>query len=189
MPNARSPKRKGNHDRNGRLRKQTVPYVFRNENVGLVLARDLCVRGRARDHLQVQALAQQVQFMETAVNVCACNHETERLVSEIASGRYMQKYQQDATGCYELICVKCGGQWDHRATDRVIDRVMGDYLRARAAEEARLRQRLNGGGDGVDAGDAPSISPAGGCGKQAVRGSVTIPECSPAVMMDSKVLW
>ena len=59
------------------------------------------------------------------MSACGYNHDTRWLFDEIAACRYPQKFQQDATGCSELICVKCGGLWDHSATDRVIDYVMG----------------------------------------------------------------
>ena len=64
------------------------------------------------------------------VKVCTCNHATEWLIKEIKEGRYPQKFQPDATGAYVLICVKCSALWDHGATDRVIDQIVGTYLKS-----------------------------------------------------------
>jgi hypothetical protein len=51
---------------------------------------------------------------------CQCNHDPHWLKAEIEVGRYPQKYRE-VNGDYALFCVKCGGLWDHRATDRLIE--------------------------------------------------------------------
>lgn len=63
---------------------------------------------------------------------CQCNHDPHWLWAEIEAKRYPQKFCE-IDGQYELICVHCGGLWDHRATDRLIDLVMAP---ARTAEQS-----------------------------------------------------
>jgi hypothetical protein len=55
---------------------------------------------------------------------CSCNHDPQWLKKEIEAGRFLQQYR-DVTGKLELFCVVCGGLWDHRTTDRLIDLIMG----------------------------------------------------------------
>lgn len=55
---------------------------------------------------------------------CTCNHDPQRLKSEIEAGRSLQQYRE-VDGKLGLFCVVCGGPWDHRATDRLIDLIVG----------------------------------------------------------------
>jgi hypothetical protein len=63
------------------------------------------------------------------IEQCLCHHEAEWLAAEITAGRYPQEYRDTANG-YVLVCRKCEGLWDHRATDRVIEHVMSGQHRA-----------------------------------------------------------
>jgi len=61
---------------------------------------------------------------------CQCKHDPHSLYAEIAGGRLPQKFRE-VNGTYELFCEVCGGLWDHRATDRVIDLVMSGAFAGR----------------------------------------------------------
>jgi hypothetical protein len=54
---------------------------------------------------------------------CQCNHDPRWIKAEIEAKRYPQKFRE-VDGKYELFCQICGGLWDHRATDRLVDLVM-----------------------------------------------------------------
>lgn len=63
---------------------------------------------------------------DPAKGECRCNHDPAYLQREIAARRWVHKYLPDkATGEYVLVCLTCFGSWDHRATDRLIERIMG----------------------------------------------------------------
>jgi hypothetical protein len=63
---------------------------------------------------------------------CECHHDDAiRLQQEIAARRWVQEYRVE-NGEYVLVCVKCGGLWDHRATDRLIDLICGPNAGARS---------------------------------------------------------
>jgi hypothetical protein len=73
---------------------------------------------------------------ETAPDVgahqCECHHDPRWLKAEIDAKRYPQEYRVGENGEYVLVCVKCGGLWDHRATDRLIELIMrGEWAGAR----------------------------------------------------------
>jgi hypothetical protein len=57
---------------------------------------------------------------------CRCNHDAGYLHQEIAAGRYVQEWRKRADGEYVPICRRCNGLWDHRATDRLIERVQSN---------------------------------------------------------------
>jgi hypothetical protein len=66
---------------------------------------------------------------------CQCKHDPHSLYAEIGGGRYPQKFRE-VNGTYELLCDVCGGLWDHRATDRLIDLVMsGAFVAGDAARD------------------------------------------------------
>jgi hypothetical protein len=73
-----------------------------------------------------------IKIWNPAAGECRCNHDAGWLFDEIAAGRPAQEYQQreyrDHEGKmqreYVLFCRTCWGLWDHKATDRLIDRVM-----------------------------------------------------------------
>jgi hypothetical protein len=79
--------------------------------------------------------AAQVNKVVTAARMrggCQCNHDPRWFKAEIDAGRYPQEYRVGENGEYLLVCVKCSGLWDHRATDRLIDLVMrGEWAGAR----------------------------------------------------------
>jgi hypothetical protein len=56
---------------------------------------------------------------------CKCHHDAAWLKQEIAARRWVQEYRVGENGEYVLVCVICGGLWDHRATDRLIDLICG----------------------------------------------------------------
>jgi hypothetical protein len=56
---------------------------------------------------------------------CQCKHDPNWLKAEIGAGRYVQKFRV-LDGEYVLVCLCCGGLWDHRATNRLIDLIMSD---------------------------------------------------------------
>jgi hypothetical protein len=69
---------------------------------------------------------------------CQCNHDPHWLKAEIGAGRYPQNFcEVDGGG---LVCSRCGGLWDHRATDRLIDLIMSGDARE-AGDAARDRQK------------------------------------------------
>jgi hypothetical protein len=55
---------------------------------------------------------------------CQCHHEPTWLEQEFLAGRLFHEYRENADGVVVLICLKCGGLWDHSATDRLIDFIM-----------------------------------------------------------------
>lgn len=76
---------------------------------------------------------------------CQCGHDPHWLKLEIATGRYPQKFQI-VNDEYVLICVHCGGLWDHRATERLIDLAHRDFfiplLKSSHANDSRIRKVL-----------------------------------------------
>ena len=55
---------------------------------------------------------------------CRCNHDAAYLHQEIAARRWVPEYRTHATSDeYVLACLSCNGLWDHRATDRLIERI------------------------------------------------------------------
>jgi hypothetical protein len=62
---------------------------------------------------------------------CGCNHDPRWLYAAINTRHYPQEYHE-VDGKYVLVCMICGGLWDHRATDRLIELVMrGEWAGAR----------------------------------------------------------
>jgi hypothetical protein len=56
---------------------------------------------------------------------CTCDHDAADLAREMQAGRPVHEYRERRdTGETVLVCLKCNGLWDHRATDRVIEFVM-----------------------------------------------------------------
>jgi hypothetical protein len=71
---------------------------------------------------------------------CQCNHDPYWLYKEIKGARYPQKFRE-VDGKYELFCEVCGGLWDHRATDRLIDLVMsGAFIPRLPSAQAAERE-------------------------------------------------
>jgi hypothetical protein len=67
---------------------------------------------------------------ENSMQQCQCNHDPLWIKKEIEGKRPPQKFRE-VNGTYELFCEVCGGLWDHRATDRVIDLVMSGAFAGR----------------------------------------------------------
>ena len=67
------------------------------------------------------------------LGVCRCNHDAAWLQQEITAGRSAEEYRkrkvnedEDNDGYeYLLVCQTCNGEWDHAATDRLIERIYG----------------------------------------------------------------
>lgn len=59
-----------------------------------------------------------------ATSECCCAHTAEYLQQEIAAKRWVQEYRE-LDGKTVLVCVKCDGAWDYRATDRLIEKICG----------------------------------------------------------------
>jgi len=56
---------------------------------------------------------------------CKCDHDAAYLEQEIAARRWVHEYRERRdTGEIVLVCLTCDGLWDHRATDRLIERIM-----------------------------------------------------------------
>ena len=59
---------------------------------------------------------------------CKCNHDPAWLEQEIAARRWVHEYRERRdTGEVILVCLRCDGLWDHRATDRLIERIMSPH--------------------------------------------------------------
>jgi hypothetical protein len=56
--------------------------------------------------------------------ICRCHHTPIYLIAEISAGRPVQKFVEDESGVYVLICLICGALWNHEDTDRLIEHVM-----------------------------------------------------------------
>ncbi len=61
--------------------------------------------------------------VRSTIAQCRCGHDPHWLSSQISVGRYVQEYRV-VDGEYALVCQRCGGLWDHTATDRLIDLIM-----------------------------------------------------------------
>ncbi len=65
------------------------------------------------------------------IEACRCDHHPDYLQQEIAAGRYVQEYRtRQSNGEYVLVCRCCNGLWDHRATDRLIEKICGPRRRS-----------------------------------------------------------
>jgi hypothetical protein len=56
---------------------------------------------------------------------CRCNHDAAFLQQQIAAGHPVHKFEENEIGEYVLICLTCEALWDHTATDKVIESVIG----------------------------------------------------------------
>jgi hypothetical protein len=67
------------------------------------------------------------------VTICQCHHTPAYLIEEIGNGRPVQKFVEDESGVYVLICLICGKLWNHEDTDWLIETVL-------APERAPIRE-------------------------------------------------
>ena len=72
---------------------------------------------------------------DPAAAICQCHHTPGYLIEEISNGRPLQKFQENATSQYELVCLICMRPRDHTATDWLIETVM-------APERAPIKEPL-----------------------------------------------
>jgi hypothetical protein len=61
---------------------------------------------------------------DPACGECKSDHDPVYLQQEIAAQRWVHEYRKrQGGGEYVLVCLRCDGLWDHRATDRLIESI------------------------------------------------------------------
>jgi hypothetical protein len=76
---------------------------------------------------------------------CQCNHSARWLFDEIAAKRWVHEFREyrthKGTVEYTLVCLSCRGEWNHTATDRLVEMIMALPARQTPAR-ARAKRRV-----------------------------------------------